>query len=237
LYVAIGDNDSAWRLARRVGVAPPAWKPLPAPQQQVLAFASAANGRVRIAEVDSLAVIGQTPPGPAPREIWWAQGGRQLVTVAAGEIRVHGPRGRLLRRIELPRGSAVSGSALGPAGKRLAVVMRAASQSAPSRLLTVRLDRGAPPRLLLSLPGAFEGLSWSMDGSVLVVGRPAADEWLFVRPGARVRLVSARGIRKHFEGGVAPRRGEFPRPAGWCYAEPENRTASGQRPCLSGSAP
>ena len=80
--MATGDNTDDWLLARGVGAAPPAWKPLAAPAEQVLAFA--AGGRVRIVEADPPhRVLGATPPGPAPREIWWARGGRRLVTVAA----------------------------------------------------------------------------------------------------------------------------------------------------------
>ena len=236
LHVAIGNNDASWRVARGVGAAPPAWKPLPQPLDQVLAFAAA--GRVRIVEADPPhRVIGVTPPGPGPREIWWGDGGRRLVTVSARSVRVHGPAGALLRTIDLPRGFTSAGSAMAPAGKRLAVVARSANAAVPSRLLLVRLGRAGPPRLLVSLPGSFEGLSWSMDGSVLVLGLPEADQWLFVRPRASVAPASVKGIRDVFAGGLQPRRGEFPRPAGWCYAEPANRTASGQPPCSSGSPP
>jgi dipeptidyl aminopeptidase/acylaminoacyl peptidase len=235
-YVAIGDNEDSWRLWRGVGAAPPAWKPVPEPLEQVLAFE--AGGRVRIVEVDAPhRVLGSTPPGPPPREIWWADDGRRLVTVTARSVNVHGPRGALLRTIELPRGFVSAGSAMAPAGKRLAVVASSARTGEPSRLLLIRLDREAPLRMLVSLPGSFEGLTWSMDGSVLVLGLPEADQWLFVRPRAAVGPQSVRGIRDEFAGSVEPRRGSFPRPAGWCYAEPVDRTESGQLPCSSGSAP
>lgn len=232
LRVATADNADDWLLAGGSSATPPAWKPLPEPAEQVLAFA--VGGRVRIVEVDTRRVRGQTPPGPMPREIWWAEGGRRLVTVSSGSVRVHGPRGRLLRAVELPSGWTAGGSALAPGGRRLAVIARRGSTS---ELLLVRLDRATPPRSLFSTRGAFAGLTWSIDGSLLVLGLPEADEWLFLRPRGSGGPESVPHIRDKFAGGREPRRGAFPRPAGWCYAEPDDRTASRQPPCSSGSAP
>jgi hypothetical protein len=70
---------------------------------------------------------------------------------------------------------------------------------------------------------------------LLVLGLPRADQWLFVH--ARGGFESVRHMRERFEGGRKPTRGAFPRPAGWCYSEPANPSASGQPPCSSGSAP
>jgi hypothetical protein len=95
----------------------------------------------------------------------------------------------------------------------------------------LRLERDAPPRPVLSVRGTFEGLTWSIDGSVLVVGVPRADQWLFVPARGAGGFDSVRHIRRQFWGGNEPLRGEFPRPVGWCYAEPANRTTSGQPPC------
>jgi dipeptidyl aminopeptidase/acylaminoacyl peptidase len=235
LRVAAGDNSDDWSLARAAAAVAPAWKPLPEPAEQVLAFA--AGGRVRIVEVDTGRHLGATPPGPTPREIWWARDGHRLVIVASSSIYVHGPRGRLLRVVPLPAGLEAGGSAVARGGRRLALIARHPGPAGASELLVLRLDRGAPLRRLLSAPGPFAGLTWSIDGSLLVVGRPRADEWLFVRPRASARLQSVEGVRELFAGGATPRTGAFPRPAGWCYAEPTDLSASGEPPCLSGSAP
>jgi hypothetical protein len=223
LWVTTGDNTDRWRLARRSAPTPPAWKPLAAPASQVLAFA--AGGRVRIVEVDTGQVLGQTPPGPVPRDLWWGEGGR-LVTVTARSVRIHGPRGRLLRTISL-RSTA---SAMAPGGKRLALI----SQRGRSSSLVV-LGPDGSTRSLFSTRGALEGLTWSIDGSVIVVGLPAADEWLFVR--MRGGIEGVRHIRRVFRGGHDPRTGAFPRPAGWCGAEPTDPSTRGGRPCSPGSAP
>jgi hypothetical protein len=234
LWVATGDNAEAWRLARGTGRAAPAWKPLAAPAEQVVAFAR--GGRVHIADVDRPRRRPvRTPPGPAPREIWWADGGRRLVTVAAGAVRVHSASGRLLRRIALPRGLRAEGSALAPGGRRLAIIATRPG-GRTSELMLLRVDRRSPPRRIFSAPGAFEGLSWSIDGALLVLGLPEADQWLFVRPGAAAGLEAVKRIRAQFAGGARPRTGMFPRPAGWCYAEPEVGAGADRPPCSSGAA-
>jgi hypothetical protein len=239
LWVAAGDNTSAGRLARGIGPAPPAWKPRASTPGQVVAFSS--GRRIRIVEEDSPRLLGVTPPGPVPRELWWTADGRRLVAVSAGEIRVHGARGRLLRRIALRDGVRATGSALDSAGGRLAVAVQETARRA-SEVLVYRLDRrGRPaPDRLYAGPGSYEGLTWSIDGRVLVVGLPEADQWLLVPARARGQLKEVSGIRKRFAGGsrAAARAGApFPRPAGWCYAEPPDPAAREVPPCSSGAAP
>jgi hypothetical protein len=200
----------------------------------VVAFVSGV--RIRIAEVDGPRLLGSTAPGPVPRELWWTADGRRLVSVTKGEIRIHDPRGRLLDTRLLPPGLRAEGSAIDTAGKRLAVAApRADGRS--SELLLYRLDRDAPPRQLFAGPGLIEGLAWSIDGRALVLGLPEADQWVFLRPGGSGRLELVEQIRGQFAGtaGTAGAGDAFPRPAGWCYAEPRNT-----RPfpaCSSGAAP
>jgi dipeptidyl aminopeptidase/acylaminoacyl peptidase len=239
LWVAAGDNTSAGRLARGIGPAAPAWKPGAPTPGQVVAFSS--GRRLRIVEEDTPRLVGVTPPGPAPRELWWTADGQRLVAVSAGEIRVHGARGRLLRRIALPSGTRATGSALDAAGRRLAVAVEETARRA-SEVLVYRLDgrgRSVPGRLYGG-PGSIEGLTWSIDGRVLVVGLPEADQWLLVRPRAREPLSAVvLGIRSKFAGGsrsAARFSAPFPRPAGWCYAEPPDPSALGVPACSTGAA-
>jgi WD40 repeat protein len=238
LWVAAGDNSSAGRLARGVGPAAPAWRPRSPTPGQVVAFSS--GRRIRIVEEDSPRLLGTTPPGPVPRELWWTADGRRLVAVSAGEVRVHGGRGRLLRRIRLSKGLRATGSALDTAGRRLAVAVEEIRRRA-SEVLVYRLDgrgRSTPDRLYAGL-GSIEGLTWSIDGRVLVVGLPEADQWLLVRPRAREQLREVSGIRSKFAGGsraAARATAPFPRPAGWCYAEPPDPSASGAPACSTGGA-
>jgi WD40-like Beta Propeller Repeat len=236
LWVAVGDNSGAERIARGVRAVPPAWQPGRPTPGQALAFAS--GRRIRIVEVDGPRVLGATPPGPVPRELWWTANGERLVAVSAGEVRVYGRRGSLLRRSALPSGLRATGSALDRAGRRLAVAA-ARREGQGSELLLYRIAPPArPPARLFPGTGTIEGLTWSMDGRVLVLGLPDSDQWLLLRPRARGPLEAVSGIRRRFAGGsraAARLSAPFPRPAGWCYAEPPE--ADRAPPCSVGAAP
>jgi dipeptidyl aminopeptidase/acylaminoacyl peptidase len=235
MWVVYGDNGRHWLLARRTGATPPAWQPGRPPVGQVLAFSS--GKRVRIVEVDSRRVLGTTPRGPVPRELWWTATGRRLVAVSQGEIRVHDARGRLLDRRALPSRLRAVGSAIDRGGRRLAVAARRAGGRS-SEVLLYRLDRDSPSRRLLAVTGSIEGLTWSIDGRVLAFGLPEANQWYMLQPRAGVRLQTVQGIRAKFAGGLRAGRSiaaPFPRLAGWCYAEPRDKRPF--PPCSSGAAP
>jgi WD40-like Beta Propeller Repeat len=235
LWITIGDNSGHWRLARGVGPAAPAWQPRRPSPGQVLAFSS--GRRIRIVDVDARRVVGATRPGPVPRELWWTADGRRLVVVSSGQVRVHDRRGRLLGTRPLPPGLRATGSALDPGGRRLAVAARQVDGRA-SELLLYRLD--GQPRRLFAGPGSIEGLTWSIDGRVLVFGLPESGQWLLMRPGARGRLQAVSGIRRYFAGGSRAARSAaapFPLPAGWCYAEPPDPPGAAAPPCSTGAAP
>lgn len=245
LWVTLGDNAGRWRLARDVHPVPPAWRPGQPDQQQVLAYAR--GDRIHVVRVDPpeppRRVLYRTPPVPEPRELWWTPDGRRLIAVAgtdpayrAGSVRIYGPRGHLLRVQPLPENLYVTGSALSPDGRRLALTAEA-SGARSGVLLLLRTDRRGPPRRRLSGVGRLDGLTWSMDGRVLVAGLPEADRWLFLRLGDGRGLDSVKGIRAQFRGGRAARTGAFPRPAGWCPAEPADLGPANQPACTTGSAP
>ena len=232
LHVAVGDNSGHWLLHRRVRSTPPAWRPGQPVNRQVLAYAR--GRRLFVVRVDPAdgprALLGRTPAGPVPLQLWWSADGRRLIAVSERSVRVYDARGRPLRSIRLAPGLRVSESALAPDGRSLALIA-AAPGARSSELLLVRMDRATPPRRRLGGFGPLEGLTWSIDGRVLVAGLPQADQWLFLRLRGKGGLVSVKGIRSKFRGGRPVRSGAFPRPAGWCYAEPPEPGATSFAPC------
>ena len=238
LYVAIADNSDSWLLDRAVGSTPPAWRPGQPDNRQVLAYAR--GRRVHIVGVDPAVgprpVLGRTVIGPPARELWWSADGGRLIAVSERSVRAYNARGRLLASTSLPRGLRSSGSALAPGGRRLALIA-AAPGARSDELLLVRTDRLAPPTRRLGGFGPLEGLTWSIDGRVLVTGLPQADQWLFLRLRGEGGLVSVKGIRSKFRGGRPARSGAFPRPAGWCYAQAPDPAAASFPPCSAGAAP
>jgi hypothetical protein len=232
LYVAVGDNSGSWLLQRGVRATPPAWRPGQPVNRQVLAYAR--GRRLLIARVDPAQaprkLLGRTTAGPVPRQLWWSADGRRLFAVSTRAVRVYGAGGRLLRSVGLARGLRASESALAPDGRRLALIATAPGARS-SELLLVSTDRAAPPRRRLGGFGPLEGLTWSIDGRVLVAGLPQADQWVFLRLRGKGGLVSVKGIRSKFRGGRPVSSGAFPRPAGWCYADPHEPDAAGFAPC------
>jgi WD40-like Beta Propeller Repeat len=235
LHLAVADNTETWMLDRAVRPTPPAWRPGQPDNRQVLAYARGNRIYAVAADLPRRQLF-RTAPGPVPRELWWSADGRRLIAVSRRSVRIHDARGRLLRSIRLAGRLRASGSALAPNGRHLALIA-AVPGARSSELLVLRTDRRAAPRRRLSGFGALEGLTWSIDGRVLVTGLPAADQWLFLRTRGRGGLASVKGIRSKFRGGRAAHTGAFPRPAGWCYAEPPNPGARSFPPCSAGAAP
>jgi WD40-like Beta Propeller Repeat len=234
LYVAVADNTDAWLLDRAVRPTPPAWQLGQAYNRQVLAYAR--GNRIHAVRADPpQRRLFRTAPGPVPRELWWSADGRRLIAVARRSVRIHDGRGRLLRSIPLAGRLRASGSALAPDGRRLALIA-ATPGARSSQLFLVRTDRQARPRRRLGGLGRVEGLTWSIDGRVLVAGLPQADQWLFLRMSGRGGLVSVKGIRSKFRGGRPARTGAFPRPAGWCYADARDPAAQRFPPCSAGAS-
>ena len=102
-----------------------------------------------------------------------------------------------------------------------------------------KLPDGTVPEAIQQFagPGKIEGLTRSIEGLVLVLGLPEARQWVFLRPGGRGRLDVIGRIPSQFAGGgrAGDATAAFPRPAGWCYAEP--RDVRPFPPCSSGAAP
>jgi WD40-like Beta Propeller Repeat len=67
--------------------------------------------------------------------------------------------------------------------------------------------------VLFSARGRLTGPTWSPDGRWLLIGWPAADQWLFIDTLHPRRAVAFDGISEQFGGGG------FPRVSGWILPE------------------
>ena len=99
--------------------------------------------------------------------------------------------------------------ALSPDGDRVARLERV---GASDRLLVT--ERGGGGSVLFSARGRLTGPTWSPDGRWLLVGWPAADQWLFIDAAHPRRVVAFDRISEQFDpGGAGP--APFPSVSGW----------------------
>lgn len=140
---------------------------------------------------------------PDARKLVWSSDGRRLVLVRPSMVVVFGTESASPLAIRQMRG--VVDAAFEPGSHRLAIARR-------NDVVLLDVDRlPGKPRRLFGGTGPFEGVAWSPDGRWLLVGWPAADQWVFVRrDGGSIRAVS--NASEQF------RSGSFPRVEGWCCA-------------------
>jgi hypothetical protein len=199
LHVVAGDGKGdvdAGGLQAAANVAP-AWRP---GKRFVLAYVDTLQ---RVTAYDPIrgAVLFRTPPLAHPRELGWSRGGTLLVVTDGGLV-VYGSGGRRLHRAAL---AGIRSAAFAPDGRRIAVLRR-------SEVLLVDVA-GRTQRRVFASAGPLEGLSWSPDGSWLVVGWPAADQWLFLGTGTRHAAVPVANVSDQF------RSQTFPRVGAWCCSQ------------------
>jgi hypothetical protein len=194
LRVVAGDGTGDRRIAPRGGDL--AWRP---GAEHVLGWLRARGLRLR--NVDTLRTS-DIPMGRRANQLdlsWSPDGRRALVVYTSGLDLVDVASG-VVERITIP-GNSVAAAAFAPDGRRIAVLEY-------SRVLLLDAKRPrAKPRELFAGAGPFLDLAWSPDSRWLLLGWPAADQWVFVRAdGGRIRAV----------GNVSEQFGSFPDVEGWC---------------------
>ena len=208
LRVVAGDGAPDRSLARRVAPVAPAWKP---GDEHVLAYVDA-HGGLTIVNVDTGAGRLRTHGFESARALVWSPNGQRLLVVTRGRRHpILNGRGKPVRTLQLPRGHVLVDASFSPRGVALAY-----TDFVPAREQgTVVVHDGRRARTVQSGEGRLEDVVWSPDGRWLLVGRPEADQWLFLRSSGSPRIVAVSDIRREFapggEGG-----GGFPRLAGWC---------------------
>jgi dipeptidyl aminopeptidase/acylaminoacyl peptidase len=216
LRIVAGDGTGDRPLVRGVAAAPSAWWPGPAHR---LAYAQP-GGRVAVVDGDSGTVLWRSARADGVTRLAWSSDGTRLLAVSPRAVRQFDVDGNLLGRLEMAAGTTASTAAFRPAAREFALVSKVAAGDR-SRLEVVRMEGGtAPRRLLLAGAGRFGDVAWAPDGEWLLVGWEDADQWVFVRTGARVRptierLRAVGNISRQFDPGGSGR-AEFPGLGEWC---------------------
>ncbi len=181
-----GDEPACAVSARRAAAA---WRPGPGFVVALLA----PSGAVNVLNLDGCVRLWQSEPIPESSRIEWSADGARLLVVAGDRVRVLNGRS----------GAALAGlrgvdAAFRPGTRALALIR--------TREATSEVVFGT--RTLFSGVGQLRGLTWSPDGRWLLVGWPAADQWVFVRAdGGSIRAVA--NVSRQF------RSESFPEVEGW----------------------
>ncbi len=222
LRVVAGDGSDELLIDPRVGPVPAAWSPQGLP---LLAYVGA-DGTLRVANAESAEMVGSTAALPGIVSLEWAAGGSTLLEASRASLRLRSlnarkPIGGLEigpgRQIPLPAGSAVLDAALSPDGETIAALLSLGAAGPPRTEVALVNVRSGARRPLFSTPGRLSELTWSPDGSRLLISWRDADQWLFIPVDGRGRVRAIGNVAGEFAPGN--RNGAFPRIEGWCCAQ------------------
>lgn len=206
LRVVVGNGEDDRLLAEEVAAVAPAWRPEPA-GRNVLAYA-AADGRVRVMDVDTGDELWAARPATAPAKLVWSEDARVLLVVTAGDTHPrYRPGGRPGPAIVTPEGYDVLDAEIVP-GSRV-VAYATFDPEAGRSTLVLGVER------MQAVEGRLEEIVFSPDGGWLLAGWAEADQLLFLPLRGREGIVAVDDVCREFDPG-RPARGTFPRLAGWC---------------------
>lgn len=210
--VVAGDGTDDRLIARHAASTPPAWAPTA--RRNVLTFVGR-DGRIRAVDVNTGRTLWHSPPfGGGINSLEWSSF-EQLLVISRSFIVTLNRRGRAIAKSAT--GGRVEAAAVSPDGTKVALARRTRTGSELAVVKSPPL--GPPHRHLFSGPGRFTDVTWSPDGSWILLGWREADQWLFIRASdGKVDAVS--DISRQFAPGARGAVG-FPHVAGW------NRTVAG----------
>jgi hypothetical protein len=222
LRVVAGDGTEDRQLVARVAPVAPAWRPLGeplppgqvavGPRTNVLAYVDP-RGRVSVRNTDSGRVLWRSNRYAASiRELQWSANRKRLLVRTGSFVDFLDARGRAISRVARP----TLGASMSPNSKRTAFIRRA--KRGRSQVLVAGRYGNGPPQRVLTRRGRITDPTWSPDGEWLLVARPGADQWLFIRPSPRVRVEAVANISRQFTPGAAGRP-SFPGISGWCRCD------------------
>jgi hypothetical protein len=200
LRVIAGDGTGDRQLTGDVAQVAPAWRPGHAYD---LAYVRG-NGEVVVREADTGALRWGRRVEFRPRMLGWSADGRRLMVLTNRAAFVYDGSGKRIARLASPGGGLgddAAWAALSPDGRRVALLSGGE--------LTVT-ELGGPTRRVFAGAGLRQ-LAWSPDGQWLVVGWPAANQWVFLHAVGHPRIIAASRIAQQF--------GTFPAIEGWCCTD------------------
>ncbi len=216
LRVVAADKTGDRRVDGAAAVAP-AWRPV---EQHVLAYVDS-EGSLRVQETDTGEMLWGASVRATPAHLEWSADGRRLLTAvplsaSRFALTVYDQAGRRLQSLALP--GAFVDAAFAPDDHRIALVRRQrAEDGETSELLVVDGDSIRRQTPVFTGSGRFSDVTWSPDGSWLLLGWPSADQWLFIRSTAVEKIKAVSSLAQQFDpGGTGV--GPFPRIEGWCCA-------------------
>lgn len=210
LRIVNGDGSGDRRFARARAAAAPAWRP---GAGHVLAYADAQGG-VTVADVDTGRHLWRSGPLSGVYGLAWSPDAAGLVVVTARAILVLEDDGDPWATLGLEARTRASSVTWAP-GDEIAVVLRNAPANRSELVLLA--PGGLRHRVLFTAPGRLGPAAWSPDGRVLLAPWDDGDQWLFLAPERRRRLVeTVDDVAAQFAPGGTPAR--FPSGAEWAPA-------------------
>lgn len=202
LRVSIGDGSRDWSLGAADPAVAPAWKP----ETHLVAWVGN-DDRIRLGDADRRRIRWTAAAGPdGVRSLDWSDDGKRLLVLGHSSVAVLTAAGHEIRRV--PTLGPSLAAAFQPGSHRFALAVGQ---------IVLLVDGNTvhfPNRPLFMAPPRARDLAWSPDGRWLLVSWPAADQFVFIRMGAKPKLVAVSNIARQFDpSAVTPR---FPRVDGWC---------------------
>ncbi len=218
LQVVAGDGTGERELAAATAPIAPAWSSL-GPFQ--IAYVTV-DGRLRIADSESSAVLVSAPALPGITRLEWGGGESSILESSRRSLRLRGvqpvklsgrPRLGAPRRLPLPPKATLVDAALAPETPAVAAVLTRWRNHGTRSFVLLFRPGAAKPQSLLNVPGSLGQVAWSPDGRRLLVAWPGADQWVFL-PVGRGEGRAVADISTAFSPGQ--RAASFPRLEGWC---------------------
>jgi WD40 repeat protein len=182
-----------------------AWRPGPGHE---LAVASQ-SGRVSLIDTDSGRELTRTRVGPGLVSLSWSSDGRLLLAATRLTLSFYDAFGRLAARESAPPGSAFSAARISPSGRQVAEVL--SGDDGREEAVLASIARPGTRRVML-VGTALGDVSFSPDGSWLLVGWHDVGSWMFFTTGPGRTLV------RQVSDVAAQLDDAEPVVAGWCCA-------------------